>query len=499
MPKLKNPLSIGRNQPSTFSILYITFLFIFILTSCIPQNTAFQFNATATPPIPTSTPYTSRPKYKPGELVDYIAQDGDTISALAKRFNSTEEEVFTANPIIPRDATTLPPGMPMQIPIYYLPLWGSQFQIIPDSAFVNGPSAIDFDTQSFVDAYPGWLRDYTEYAGKEDRNGAEIVDYVATNFSVSPRLLLALLEYQAGALTNPKQPETPYPLDYEDPQFHSGVYLQLIWAANTLNNGYYGWRLGDLLEFDRLDGKLERPDPWQNAASVAIQYYFSRTQAGVAYERTIGAEGLLETYTKLFGNPWSETDILIPGSLKQPDLLLPFPRGETWTYTGAPHTAWGKGEPFAAVDFAPPSEVSGCFTPAPQHFAAAMASGMVTRVDRGVLLLDLDMDGDERTGWVIFYLHIATRDRVQLGTILNAGDPIGYPSCEGGTTTGTHIHIARKYNGEWIMADSPLPFNMEGWVTRNGSAAYKGTLVKNGYTVIASSVSNSRSQVTSEN
>jgi hypothetical protein len=128
-----------------------------------------------------------------------------------------------------------------------------------------------------------------------------------------------------------------------------------------------------------------------------------------------------------------------------------------------------------------------------------MANGMVTRVDRGVVILDLDMDGDERTGWVILYLHIATQDRPQLGAILNAGDPIGYPSCEGGTTTGTHIHIARKYNGEWILADSPLPFDMEGWIPHNGVAAYQGTLVKNGYTVKASSVSDARSQITSGN
>jgi LysM repeat protein len=499
MPQLKTS-GIRSGFPSPSFFLRKLFLVITLLVSgCAPQNAPLQFSVTPTPPLATSTPYTSRPKYKPGELVEYTVQDGDTIPALAGRFNTSEEEIFAANPVIPRDVSTLPPGMPMQIPIYYLPLWGSQYHILPDSAFVNGPAAIDFDTRSFVDAYPGWLRDYTEYAGEENRSGAEIVEYVATNFSVSPRLLLALLEYQAHALTDPQKPETPYTLGYIEPKLHSGMYLQLIWAANTLNNGYYGWRKGDLLEFDRPDGKLERPDPWQNAATVALQYYFSRTQAGVAYERSIGAAGLAETYTRLFGDPWQREEILIPGSLEQPPLLLPFPRAETWTYTGAPHTAWGQGEPFAAVDFAPPSEQSGCFVTDPKHFTAAMADGMVTRVDRGVLILDLDMDGDERTGWAIFYLHIAARDRAPLGSIVRAGDPLGYPSCEGGKTTGTHIHIARKYNGEWILADSPLPFEMEGWLPKNGQTAYEGTLVKNGYTVIASSVSDASSQVTSGN
>ncbi|MBC8334376.1 MAG: hypothetical protein H8E29_03845, partial [Anaerolineales bacterium] len=234
-----------------------------------------------------------------------------------------------------------------------------------------------------------------------------------------------------------------------------------------------------------------------NAASVGIQYYFSRTLSGSRYERAIGAEGLLETYTNLFGDPWLDDRIHIPGSLEQPEMILPFPRARTWTYTGAPHTGWGEGFPFAALDFAPPTDFSGCFVADPQQYTVAIANGMVTRVDRGLAILDLDMDGDERTGWSILYLHIATPGRAKLGTILNSGDSIGYPSCEGGHTTGTHIHIARKYNGEWILADSSIPFEMEGWIPHNGSTAYAGTLSKNGIQITASSVSGTNSQITS--
>jgi len=66
------------------------------------------------------------------------------------------------------------------------------------------------------------------------------------------------------------------------------------------------------------------------------------------------------------------------------------------------------------------------------------------------------------------------------------GDALGYPSCEGGTSTGTHIHIARKYNGEWIPADSAIPFDLEGWIAHNGEAAYQGTLKRGNQTIIAS-------------
>ena len=476
---------------------YLLSLTLF-LASCVPSTPVAQIsllNSTPTAAV-TAVPEEARPRYKPGELVAYTVQSGDTLPALARRFNTTIDEIHAANPIIPQEVSTLPTGMPMEIPIYYLPLWGSQYQIIPNGDFVNGPSSVDFDTQGFVDAYPGWLKDSRYYAGGKNRTGAEMVNYVADNFSVSPRLLLALLEYQTGALTNPNEPDTVFQLGYIDAVGHRGLYLQLTWAANALNNGYYGWRTGKLTEFEHQDGRIERPDPWQNAASVGIQYYLSRIAMPKSeYDIAISPNGLAKTYRQLFGDPWANETELIPGLLEQPKFLLPFPRGSVWTYTGGPHTGWGAGAPFAGIDLAPPSTTSGCFTPAEGDFATAMASGIVSRLDTGMVVLDLDMDGDERTGWVILYLHIAAKGRVKLGTILNAGDYIGYPSCEGGRTTGTHIHIARKYNGEWMVADSPVPFNMDGWITHNGSEAYAGTLSRDGFIVTASPVSDMFSSI----
>ena len=168
------------------------------------------------------------PALPAGELVDYIAQTGDTLPQLAKRFNTSVAEITAANTEIPLDATTMPPGMPMKIPIYYLPLWGSPYQIIPDSLFINGPAQIGFDTVGYVAGQPGWLKNYVEYAADANRSGAEIVDYVALKFSVSPRLLLGLLEYQAGALSQPQVPPMccEYPLGYRSWD-HKGLYLQL--------------------------------------------------------------------------------------------------------------------------------------------------------------------------------------------------------------------------------------------------------------------------------
>jgi hypothetical protein len=424
--------------------------------------------------------------------VDYLAQPGDTLPALAAHFNTSVVEIFSANPIIPADATTMPAGFPMKIPIYYQPLWGSSYQIIPDGYYVNGPSSIEFNAAEFVSQHPGWLNNYTEYAAGENRTGANIVDYVATNFSISPRVLLTLLEYQSGALSDPVKPATNYVLGYRDIG-HRGVYLQLVHAANVLNNGFYGWRKGSLLEFDLLDGRLERPDPWQNAATVGLRYYFSQFLQPQNYLIATESPGYATTWKSLFGDPWLDPQPHIPGSLKQPDFLLPFAAGKTWAYTGGPHTGWGEGEPFAAIDFAPGAETGGCVPTT--EYSTAVADGIISRIGDGTAVLDLDGDGDERTGWVVFYLHVAANGRAPLYSRLKAGDPVGHPSCEGGRTTGTHVHLARKYNGEWMLADSPIPFNLEGWITHNGAEVYLGTLTRFSSTITACTCANQASQV----
>jgi murein DD-endopeptidase MepM/ murein hydrolase activator NlpD len=442
---------------------------------------------------PTATSFPPRPEYDPGQLVEYNAHSGDTLPALAARFNTTVEEILLANPQIPADATTMPPGMPMQIPIYYRSFWGTQFQILPDSLYVNGPAQAGFDVEAFVQSRPGWLKDYRAWAQGANRSGAEIVQLVAANYSVSPRLLLAVLEYRAGALSQPSAPEGRYPLGVYNYNY-PGLYMQLIWVANVLNNGFYGWRTGQLIEFELADGRLERPDPWQTAGTVAVQYLFSRLEDRPGYEAAIGPEGLARFYAEFFGDPWLVDAPHIPVSLQQPALTFPFRPGETWAFTGGPHTGWGTLLPWAAVDFAPPAALSGCI--ATNLPAVAMAAGVVARSETGVVMLDLDGDGDERTGWNLLYLHVATIGRAPVGTILQSGDPLGYPSCEGGTATGTHIHVARKYNGEWIPADSAIPFNFEGWMAHNGAAPYEGTLTRNGQTVFACECSDYTSQVT---
>ena len=476
----------------------ITLIFLgLLLAACAPSGQPTMILPTAQPEesslILEITPYPTRPVYSPGELVEYTAQTGDTLIGLAGRFNTSVKEIRDANAFIPEDATTMPPGMPMEMPIYYRPLWGTPFQMLPDAVFVNGPDAATFDSQTFIQSQPGWLREFLAWAFSGTRSAGEIVDRVGINYSISPKLFLALLEYRGGGLTDPVENLAAHVtiMGFTGTTW-TGVYLQLSTAANLLNDGFYRWRAGELIEFELKDGSIIRPDPWQNAATVALQYLFSQTMDVAEFHYAIGPDGFANTYTQLFGDPWT-VEPHISGSLTQPELDLPFETNQAWAFTGGPHTGWGSLEPWAALDFAPPAAQRGCLpSPIP---TTAVADGVVVRDGPGLLMLDLDGDGDERTGWVVMYFHVAKAGRLPVGTVVNRGDPLGYPSCEGGRSTGTHIHIARKYNGEWMPAAGEIPFKMAGWQPERGDYPYSGWLVRDDVWILANTNPDGRSMI----
>ncbi len=244
-------------------------------------------------------------------------------------------------------------------------------------------------------------------------------------------------------------------------------------------------------------GPQLRLAPGLNAGTVALQYLFSRHLNHADWLSAINPEtGFPALFSSMFGDPWEhaqETGPLFPPDLTQPPFTLPFEVGVPWTLTGGPHPAWEQESALAALDFAPAMIAPGCGEST--AWVVAIASGLIVRSADGYVVLDLDGDGFEQTGWVVLYQHIATKNRVPAGIWVNAGDHIGHPSCEGGTATGTHVHIARKYNGEWVSAGDPLPFVMSGWTAHAGSAPYKGTLTKGDMMVTASQVSVHESQI----
>ena len=432
-----------------------------------------------------------RPRYMPGELVDYTVMDGETLPELAARFNTTEREIRQANPILPEHTTTLPQGMPMKIPIYYRSGWGSSFLILSDAQFVNGPAQKGFSARSYTDRQPGWFKYYNTYSDNRNLRGGELIDYIAESYSISPRLLLAVLEYMTGALTDPVYRDdfnssSVLGMPGERYKTLSGQFNQL---SEFFNDHYYSYKAGNFSEYELRDGSLIRIDPWLNACSAVLQAYFASVLSPQEYYHAIGPDGFVKKYKEMFGDfpPVEEYEAHLPGSLEQIKLRLPFKDGEAWTYTGGPHTAWGSTHPYAAIDFAPPAQEHGCFVSNAEVIAPH--SGNIVRTGTGLAIFDMDDDMDERTGWVLMFLHLKTESIPPVGTHLEMGEMLGHPSCDGGTSSGTHVHFARKYNGEWIEAGGVIPLNMDDWITEAGAVKYEGLMRRFSSYVIASTSS----------
>jgi LasA protease len=435
----------------------------------LPATQPSSFATAGAPPTPT-----------PGEAPStyaYRVQVGDTLPDLALRFDLSPDQIGADQPL-PANGF-LPEGVLLQIPNQLEDTLPAGL-LLPDDELVNSPTAAGFDIQSFVDQAGGYLSAYQETVEGQPVSGASIVARVAVETSTNPRLLLALLEYRSGwVLGQPSSSRSrAYPLGFAVPG-RSGLYEELKMTATHLGIGYYGWRDGSWLQVTFQDGRHGRLDPQINAATAGLENLFSKFYNQAEWEEKLfGQDSFLALYRAMFGDFWARaasSGPLFPEGLSQPALELPFAPGESWSLTGGPHRSWNTGSPLGALDFSPITGEGICAVSS--AWATAVAPGVIVRAGHNVVALDLDGDGREQTGWVVVYLHLAREGLIAAGAHVAQDAPLGHPSCEGGAATGKHVHLALKYNGEWLATNGPLPMVLGGWRVIPGERIYEGELV----------------------
>jgi LasA protease len=369
--------------------------------------------------------------------------------------------------------------------------------LLPDSELVYSPSAASFNVENFVNSAGGYLSTYKGLVNEELLSGAEIVQKIADELSVNPRLLLGILEYRTGWVYEEEasSEELIYPLGFGI-EGRTGLYQELRIAATQLNKAYYGWRQGTFTEIRYNNGVYGRLNPQLNAGSAALQHLFAMFHRPETWQRALyGEESFPVRYKAILGDYWKRAEAvepLIPDDLGQPVLELPFLPGELWSMTAGPHEAWNAGTPRGALDFSPTT--GGAICSVSSAWTTASAPGIIVRSAHNTVALDLDGDGYEGSGWVLVYLHLAQEGLVEQGKSVKQDDPLGHPSCEGGRATGKHVHIARKYNGEWLPADGPVPFVMSGWFPIADERDYHGTLVR-GDQIVSSDINGGRTSI----
>lgn len=415
----------------------------------------------------------------------YTAQAGDTLPAVALRFGVGPGEIVSTQPLDPAgfilEGTLL--GIPNTLQDVESAAW-----LLPDAEVVNSPNAVDFNVEAFVEQAGGYLSRYVENLGGVTYTGAEIVRRVSNEASINPRLLLSILEFQSGwVLGEPvNQAARIYPVGFGIPG-RTGLYQELVMTGSHLGIGYYGWRTGSLLEFRFADTTTARLSPEINPGTAALQVLFARLHKRPDWREALyGAQNLPALHNAMFGDAWLRAAAmgpLIPQGLQLNGLELPFAPGERWGFTGGPHLSWLSGSARGAIDFSPVTMQAACAISS--AWVTAVAPGIVVRAAHNTVVLDLDGDGLEQTGWVVLYYHLASYEMIAQGSRVEQDARLGHPSCEGGASTGTHVHLARKYNGEWIAVDGPVPLILSGWRVIAGERSYQGQLIKDGQVVTA--------------
>jgi hypothetical protein len=478
---------------SSARIITLGLLTAVILSACGLETPASNLpEPTVADPQPTLT---SIPTEKPAPTgyITYLTQSGDTLPVVAAHFGLEMHQV-KYDEDLDREAL-LPPGTRLYVRDL-LDETTEPDNLFLDSDVVFSPSTVGFDILAFAEDQGGFLAQLEEQMTRGSTPAAQIVHELALEHSINPRILLSLMEYESGWVTRKPADEfeLSYPFGWEK-RDRTGTYFQTGWAITQLSQGYYGWRDGSLTELTLTDGTTLRLSPFLNAGTVAVMYTLAQIHDRAEWEAALyGPGNLVDVHLDLFGDPQARAngvEPLFPAGTEQPLLNLPIPVNEKWNLTGGPHSAWGRYGPRAALDFAPPLDRPGCGNS--QRWTTAAAAGRVVRAGNGVVVLDLDMDGYEQTGWVLVYMHVANSERVQVGDVLAQDDRVGHPSCEGGSSSGIHIHIARKFNGEWVLADGGLPFVMSGYRAKNGDKPCdyawwgwcEGSLSNGEYTAVA--------------
>lgn len=451
---------------------------------------------TRKPGAPLTTPTPDYPHALPTprqHAQQYTVASGDTLGSIAQVYGISVQELEQANNL--DNSSVINIGQTLDVPAPSTSTAGSPFKVIPDSELVYGPASAQFDIASFIQDRNGYLASYTQDVNDQTLTGAQVVEKIAEDYSVNPRLLLALLDYRSKWVSSaqPAPGTADYPLGFVEPN-HTGLYHQLAWASTQLNRGFYLWRVNGIGGWVLGDGSIIPIDPTINAGTAAVQSFFSALDDRQTWDTDVNAFGLFQSYFFLFGNPFDlAIEPLLPPNLSQPRLDWPFEHGTSWAFTGGPHAGWDAGSAWAALDFAP-SDVMGCAMS--QEWVTAAVNGFIVRADNGAVIEDLDGDGYEQTGWDILYMHMAAQDRVPAGTYVFVGDHIGHPSCEGGLANAAHLHLARKYNGEWMAADGTLPFVLSGWASKGNGVEYDGTLQRGSSVLEAAEGTTDNNQIT---
>ena len=424
---------------------------------------------------------------KPRLARSYAHTDAPPVSTAASVADEPEPTALppqppTSTPVVTSTATATvtpiptPTSTPTIQPLPTVQVGEAGYgELISDSFFLYSPSVLNFNVQRFLDGQPGPLKDYQEELHGKVWTAAEIIAFNAINFGVNPQAILVALEAQGNVISDACAPVpvkdklTGWP----------GFYTYVRWLTYGALTAYDGARYGEVKYQAIFDDQrtIEIPQGL-NAGTTALEIALARSLPPDQWSAWVQGDAPLyrERFRAWFGNPYAAPDAVAAPLALPGGYHLPFQEGDTWFYTGGPHSYDSSGaRPWSSLDFVPPENLwcPGGETPA-NRWVAAAADGVVIQSGEALVVID---HGD---GWRTYYSHVAADGRVPQWKTVVRGEPIGHPSCEvepGGSTNGVHVHFAIWRAGLGFVDIAGL--SLTGWLTGETSH-YNGTLTRDG-------------------
>lgn len=335
----------------------------------------------------------------------------------------------------------------------------------------------------------------------------ETIMHYAGYYSINPKLLISMIESQSKLVTSPS--EKAYLFPFGNLSKNKGFKSQIKDVSSQLSKRFYAYKKLTL-NVDKNNFVLRNNVTSNSAATIAIasmltsnnktellpvknkyahlKNHNSPLEESGSKQNEININHILNAYENIFAQT---SDELISNNNEQvkksvtrkrasntnaltkaaavnvPSLYLPWTSGWSWKTSGGAHGFDGSTWPLSSLDFYYPGGNSGWGGNKPAVYASH--GGTVTWYSR------CNMRITHASGIATNYYHM---DNLQYGsgTYINAGTYIGtYANtksaslCEGGTSTGPHLHISLLKNGYY---ESLQGYNFSGFYVDVGNSQY---------------------------
>lgn len=325
-----------------------------------------------------------------------------------------------------------------------------------DQRFSCAPDFYQPQIQSFLDAYPGPLKNVRFQIGDRSQSFAEVLVGMSVLYNLNPQILLALIEQQSSLLSDgdPSVDQINQALGISiNGGYPRGIMAQLRWAGRELRyatRDYAEQAVNGLPPLVFANNSRQEAAPDIGLAQYAIARVLARTTTP---ERLLARlNDFFETYAWLFDDPrqpptdWpppSEPFLTLP--MEQPMRITSFFDHDTpfLRENGSLVSYWGNA---SAISYDGHTGFDYAMRPPDPVLAAADGTVVFAgNSDDGCATLARAVIIDHGNGYRTLYWHLHSIG-VETGQTVARGDTVGVAG-ETGCAFGPHLHFQVQYLG----------------------------------------------------